>query len=291
MASPQADQATVRRSPSDSSEINEKKFDAEQAIVVAKDAEEDHPETFYTKYRPYVLGALALLILGWWISATVLPATRPRWYLNKTPLARVNPYSPFETGLFRLSLRGFLSCMFADLLKIQPFFDLDCPFTPVSLPSALSPTPWLPDLLKRCGFLLSNALSILLATEFVWQLVGSAFLQSFSDRHSVLNFLKDRSMKTGSFRSPVSSSSRLVCGPHRSIEVKSLGRLEHNILLLFGHSMHKCKADCHCWFILTASHRPVRPEDRRRFLHLQLDCPTCCRLLGTSPCWSCIFLR
>ena len=123
MASPQANQATVRRSPSDSSGINEKKFeDAEKAIVVAQDAEEDRPETFYTKNRPYVLGALALLILGWWISATILPATRPRWYLNKTPFAWINLYSPFETGLFRLSLHGFLSCKFADLLKNHSFF-------------------------------------------------------------------------------------------------------------------------------------------------------------------------
>jgi len=123
MASLQADQTTARRSPSDSSEINEKKFeDAEQAIVVSQDAGEDNPETFYTQYRPFVLGALALLILGWWISATVLPATRPRWYLNRTPLARIDPYNLLETGLFRLSLRGFSSCMFAELLKIQSFF-------------------------------------------------------------------------------------------------------------------------------------------------------------------------
>ena len=45
-------------------------------------------------------------------------------------------------------------------------------------------------------------------------------------------------MKTGSFRSSVSSSSRLACGRHRSIEAKFLGRLEHNILLLFGNLMH-----------------------------------------------------
>ena len=30
-------------------------------------------------WRPLVLTALALLILGWWISATVLKATRGRW--------------------------------------------------------------------------------------------------------------------------------------------------------------------------------------------------------------------
>lgn len=32
-------------------------------------------------YRPYILIGLAILILGWWISATVLKATRHRWYV------------------------------------------------------------------------------------------------------------------------------------------------------------------------------------------------------------------
>ena len=36
----------------------------------------------YLKFRPFILGGLALLILGWWISATVLPATRHRWYVT-----------------------------------------------------------------------------------------------------------------------------------------------------------------------------------------------------------------
>ncbi|KAG6888005.1 hypothetical protein C0992_009958 [Termitomyces sp. T32_za158] len=33
------------------------------------------------KVRPFVLPALALVILGWWISATVLKATRHRWII------------------------------------------------------------------------------------------------------------------------------------------------------------------------------------------------------------------
>jgi CNT family concentrative nucleoside transporter len=33
----------------------------------------------WRKIRPFFLAALALLILGWWISATVLTATRHRW--------------------------------------------------------------------------------------------------------------------------------------------------------------------------------------------------------------------
>lgn len=33
----------------------------------------------YERLRPFILGGLAALILGWWISATVLQATRHRW--------------------------------------------------------------------------------------------------------------------------------------------------------------------------------------------------------------------
>lgn len=33
-----------------------------------------------SKYRVFVLIGLAALILGWWISATILKATRGRWY-------------------------------------------------------------------------------------------------------------------------------------------------------------------------------------------------------------------
>jgi len=36
--------------------------------------------TFYTRYRPYILSTVAATIIGWWISATILPATRHRWY-------------------------------------------------------------------------------------------------------------------------------------------------------------------------------------------------------------------
>ncbi|KAH8828489.1 Na+ dependent nucleoside transporter C-terminus-domain-containing protein [Flagelloscypha sp. PMI_526] len=36
----------------------------------------------YSKLRPFILAGTALLILGWWISATVLPATRHRWIVQ-----------------------------------------------------------------------------------------------------------------------------------------------------------------------------------------------------------------
>ncbi|KAF8586726.1 hypothetical protein K439DRAFT_1614951 [Ramaria rubella] len=37
-----------------------------------------------SRYKPYILGALALLILGWWISSIVLTATRHRWLTEIT---------------------------------------------------------------------------------------------------------------------------------------------------------------------------------------------------------------
>lgn len=36
---------------------------------------------FYKRYRPVILGLVAAVILGWWISSTILTATRHRWYL------------------------------------------------------------------------------------------------------------------------------------------------------------------------------------------------------------------
>lgn len=45
------------------------------------DRSEDSPprNPLYPRLRPLILAGLALLILGWWISATILPATRHRW--------------------------------------------------------------------------------------------------------------------------------------------------------------------------------------------------------------------
>jgi CNT family concentrative nucleoside transporter len=43
---------------------------------------EEKTLTFYSKYRPYILSGVAAVILGWWISATILPTTRHRWYVG-----------------------------------------------------------------------------------------------------------------------------------------------------------------------------------------------------------------
>jgi len=40
-----------------------------------------HSWTSYERLRPFILVGVALVILGWWISSIVLPATRHRWYV------------------------------------------------------------------------------------------------------------------------------------------------------------------------------------------------------------------
>jgi CNT family concentrative nucleoside transporter len=57
-------------------------------VEVAHGSEEKQSLGLYPKLRPYILTALALLILGWWISATVLKATRHRWYALYVPPLR-----------------------------------------------------------------------------------------------------------------------------------------------------------------------------------------------------------
>lgn len=67
--------AVQRSSP----ESNEKvaKEDPESVAVIRDDDEQ--PLSQLARYRPFILGGLALLILAWWISSTVLLDTRHRW--------------------------------------------------------------------------------------------------------------------------------------------------------------------------------------------------------------------
>ncbi|OCH89030.1 hypothetical protein OBBRIDRAFT_813352 [Obba rivulosa] len=77
------DYAIERKTSQSSSSSLEKgniKDDAE--LQTAKDEVESarsRTHDWYLKLRPLLLVALALTILGWWISATVLTATRHRW--------------------------------------------------------------------------------------------------------------------------------------------------------------------------------------------------------------------
>jgi hypothetical protein len=78
MASPIAYQPTIHdESNSHSTEASEKKVEDPEQIAVIQD--DEALQSGMTKYKPFILGALALLILGWWVSSTVLPATRHRW--------------------------------------------------------------------------------------------------------------------------------------------------------------------------------------------------------------------
>lgn len=79
-------QNIVERKPStsDSSSV----LNAAQAEkgTPQEDAEEtkEHSWTSYERLRPFILAGIALVILGWWISSIVLPATRHRWCVCQT---------------------------------------------------------------------------------------------------------------------------------------------------------------------------------------------------------------
>lgn len=69
---------TSRPSSTDSFKREKNTADNDVEVQVpAKD--EETPVTFSQRCRPFALWSLAMLILGWWISATVLKATRHRW--------------------------------------------------------------------------------------------------------------------------------------------------------------------------------------------------------------------
>ncbi|TFK25514.1 H+/nucleoside cotransporter [Coprinopsis marcescibilis] len=83
--------STVRRQTSRSSTSDSMKKekestqDPEVSAVkeeVVEGKKESKSSVFYRRFRPYILTAFGLLILGWWITATVLPQTRPRWIVQ-----------------------------------------------------------------------------------------------------------------------------------------------------------------------------------------------------------------
>lgn len=77
-----------KQAASDSSSVlggNTNSAEVEKGVA-QEDVEENkgHSWTSYELLRPYILAGLALLILGWWISSIVLPATRHRWCVFQT---------------------------------------------------------------------------------------------------------------------------------------------------------------------------------------------------------------
>ncbi|KAJ7497101.1 Na+ dependent nucleoside transporter C-terminus-domain-containing protein [Mycena latifolia] len=89
VASPAISQEPVQRKTTRSTgSYNEKEaHPVDHEAVLAKDTEDveaarTRRENMYSKFRPFILAGLALLILGWWISATILKATRHRWIVQ-----------------------------------------------------------------------------------------------------------------------------------------------------------------------------------------------------------------
>lgn len=68
-----------------SSRSEEKENGTKETPTYVRRADEDIEESqtkrvsFWTKYRPFILAGIAVVILGWWISATIMKATRHRW--------------------------------------------------------------------------------------------------------------------------------------------------------------------------------------------------------------------
>ncbi|KAK0455384.1 Na+ dependent nucleoside transporter C-terminus-domain-containing protein [Desarmillaria tabescens] len=80
-----SEQTAIRRkTTSSSTSFDEKKGHAakDPKVVMSNDKEEDGIPTFYQRFRPFILGAVAAVILGWWISSIVLKDTRHRWIVQ-----------------------------------------------------------------------------------------------------------------------------------------------------------------------------------------------------------------
>ncbi|KAF8197985.1 H+/nucleoside cotransporter [Pholiota molesta] len=76
--------SALKKSHTPSINSSKEKPEVEDAEVAIKGDEEDgsQPSVIYAKMRPYLLTGLALVILGWWISATIMHATRHRWIVQ-----------------------------------------------------------------------------------------------------------------------------------------------------------------------------------------------------------------
>lgn len=64
--------------------------DTEKAIASSSSSiheEEEKKPSFSERYKHFIRAGLAIVILGWWISSTVLPATRPRWFVTSRRLS------------------------------------------------------------------------------------------------------------------------------------------------------------------------------------------------------------
>ncbi|TFK44547.1 Na+ dependent nucleoside transporter C-terminus-domain-containing protein [Crucibulum laeve] len=83
------DHTPVQRTRSRSTEsFTKEKAVRDPEVLLAKDsitdeeAQRERRHAQYLKARPFILGGLALIILGWWISATIIKASRHRWIVQ-----------------------------------------------------------------------------------------------------------------------------------------------------------------------------------------------------------------
>ncbi|KAJ7124936.1 Na+ dependent nucleoside transporter C-terminus-domain-containing protein [Mycena epipterygia] len=84
-----AQEPVQRKGSRSTASFNEKEAHpvADHEMMLAKDTEDveaarTRRQNLYHKGRPFILVGLALLILAWWISSTILKATRHRWIVQ-----------------------------------------------------------------------------------------------------------------------------------------------------------------------------------------------------------------
>ena len=149
----------IKRSASRTSDSSGEKAPVDVKGSGDDDAERERRRALYMKYRPLILGGLAAAILGWWVSATVLRATRHRWQV-KLPSGGI--LLIWRKGLSKRSSHGHSFCT----LRIY-YFVLKLTSRIVSLHSDLYPTQSSPNLLLPFGCPLSRNLFIGCHTQFV----------------------------------------------------------------------------------------------------------------------------
>jgi hypothetical protein len=105
--------AADEKKPRSSASLNEHHVTDAAALDAKEEAdiESDRKKQagLWRRIRPFFLAALSLLILGWWISATVLPATRHRWCVRSTIMWRLSDVCR-PLGSFKLCGPGSSFC-------------------------------------------------------------------------------------------------------------------------------------------------------------------------------------
>jgi hypothetical protein len=203
--------------------------------------------TFYHRFRPLILGALAALILGWWISSILLKDTRHRWIVST---------------LFAWSFILIIAFRFI-------------PNTVVTRPVEAVWEPLVSRPFFKLPYKTRMAMGVL---ALVGAVLGSAYgfpLQGVRELRLRLSCIS-RPLAGHHLRRPYHLGHWPVARPDRI-----LPHLEEPEC----HPM----ADGHRRPLHPAGHRYVCPQDRRRLLHLYLDCYSRLRLPQSGSDW-CLLL-